>query len=275
MGELNISKSDTHATPSAGFQKLYPKMDGLWYTKKDNGSEEGLLTAHGATHQSGGSDELLHQSLDGAGTNTHAQIDSHIGSTSNPHVVTKTQVGLGNVTDDAQLKRAAGDFATFTEKTTLAMADIVLVEDSAAGGAKKKATLTTLAAAMLPVFGSEFSQVASEGESTHTLDTYQQKVRLTTPSLSGGVYRIGWYNETRCSSVSADIYYRVQLDDTTDLCEVNNEIGDNTNYLAGPGFAHVTLTAGVHTVDMDYRNETASNTAYIRRARIELWKVSN
>jgi hypothetical protein len=275
VGELNISQSDTHATPSTGFQKLYPKTDGFWYTKKDNGAEESLLTAHGPTHASGGSDELLHQSLDGAGTNTHAQIDSHIGSTSNPHVVTKTQVGLGNVTDDAQLKRAAGDFATFTEKTPLAMADIILVEDSAAAGAKKQATLTTLATAMLPVFGSNFSQAASDGESTTTLDTYQQKVRLTTPSLSAGVYRIGWHNETRCSSVSADIYYRVQLDDTTDLCEVNNEIGDNTNYLSGAGFAHVTLTAGVHTIDMDYRNETATNTAYIRRARLELWKVSN
>jgi len=49
-----------------------------------------------------------------------------------------SQVGLGNVTDDAQLKRAAGDFATFTEKTTPASADLVLIEDSAAAGAKKK-----------------------------------------------------------------------------------------------------------------------------------------
>jgi Chaperone of endosialidase len=40
---------------------------------------------------------IVHQNLSGAGTNTHAQIDSHIASTSNPHSVTKTQIGLGNV----------------------------------------------------------------------------------------------------------------------------------------------------------------------------------
>ena len=38
-----------------------------------------------------------HQDLNGAGTNTHAQIDAHIANTANPHNVTKTQVGLSNV----------------------------------------------------------------------------------------------------------------------------------------------------------------------------------
>jgi anti-sigma28 factor (negative regulator of flagellin synthesis) len=35
---------------------------------------------------------IIHQSLSGAGTNTHAQIDTHIGSTSNPHSVTINQI---------------------------------------------------------------------------------------------------------------------------------------------------------------------------------------
>lgn len=34
-----------------------------------------------------------------------SDLTSHINNTSNPHSVTKTQVGLGNVTDDAQVKR--------------------------------------------------------------------------------------------------------------------------------------------------------------------------
>jgi hypothetical protein len=40
-----------------------------------------------------------HTLLSNIGTNSHADIDSHISSTSNPHSVTKTQVGLGNVVD--------------------------------------------------------------------------------------------------------------------------------------------------------------------------------
>ena len=42
---------------------------------------------------------ISHQNLSGAGTNTHANIDSHIANVTNPHSVSKAQLGLGNVTD--------------------------------------------------------------------------------------------------------------------------------------------------------------------------------
>lgn len=56
----------------------------------------------------------------------------------------RTNLELNNVTNDAQLKRAAGDFATFTEKTALASADQLLIEDSAASNAKKKVSANNL-----------------------------------------------------------------------------------------------------------------------------------
>ncbi len=42
---------------------------------------------------------IVHQNLSGAGTNTHAQIDTHVASSANPHSVTKAQIGLSNVQD--------------------------------------------------------------------------------------------------------------------------------------------------------------------------------
>lgn len=66
---------------------------------------------------------------------------AHAADAANPHSVTKAQVGLSNVTDDAQLKRSANDISSFTQKTTPIGADIILIEDSAASGAKKYATL--------------------------------------------------------------------------------------------------------------------------------------
>jgi len=57
---------------------------------------------------------------------------------------TKADVGLTNVTDDAQLKRADGDFATFAAKSALVAGDILLVEDSesvAPVNAKKRTTV--------------------------------------------------------------------------------------------------------------------------------------
>ena len=44
-----------------------------------------------------------HSSLVNRGTNTHATIDTHMASTSNPHSTTKSQVGLGNVDNIQQM----------------------------------------------------------------------------------------------------------------------------------------------------------------------------
>lgn len=54
-----------------------------------------------------------------AGTDAQANLTAHIGNKENPHEVTKVQVGLGNVTNDAQVKRsemgAASGVATLDE----------------------------------------------------------------------------------------------------------------------------------------------------------------
>ena len=44
-----------------------------------------------------------HTAISNIGTNTHAQIDTHISSTSNPHSVDKTDVGLSNVDNVQQM----------------------------------------------------------------------------------------------------------------------------------------------------------------------------
>jgi len=54
---------------------------------------------------------------------------------------------LKNVTDDAQLKREAGDINTFSEKASPVDDDIILIEDSVASYAKKKTRLSSLLAA--------------------------------------------------------------------------------------------------------------------------------
>lgn len=58
-----------------------------------------------------------------------------------------SDVGLGSVTNDAQLKRAAGDFAAFANKASPVGADVLLIEDSAAAGAKKNILISSLPAA--------------------------------------------------------------------------------------------------------------------------------
>ncbi|GAH55416.1 unnamed protein product, partial [marine sediment metagenome] len=81
------------------------------------------------------------------GTNTDTEVAAavtHKDLSDNPHTVTKTQVSLANVTDDAQLKRAAGDINTFDEKTEPVPDDLILAEDSADSNNKKKVKMKYL-----------------------------------------------------------------------------------------------------------------------------------
>lgn len=55
-----------------------------------------IVISLGTVGSTGVSDHTL---LSNIGSNTHAQIDTHIANTSNPHSVTKAQVGLTNVVD--------------------------------------------------------------------------------------------------------------------------------------------------------------------------------
>jgi hypothetical protein len=79
---------------------------------------------NGDTHDHNGGDgaQIDHVNLANKGTNTHAQIDTHLGSTSNPHSTTASQVGLGNVTNEAQIAKSIGttkgDLIAFTASAT-------------------------------------------------------------------------------------------------------------------------------------------------------------
>ncbi len=77
-------------------------------------------------------------------TETGYSVQDHINDINNPHQVTKTQIGLSNVTNDAQLIRESGDFNTFEEKVTPESGDIILIEDASNGYGKKKTLIGNL-----------------------------------------------------------------------------------------------------------------------------------
>ncbi len=52
-----------------------------------------VTNGNGHDHDGGDGAQIDHTKLSNIGTNTHAQIDTHVGSTSNPHSVTAAQVG--------------------------------------------------------------------------------------------------------------------------------------------------------------------------------------
>ena len=219
------------------------------------------------TPSSGVTDHTL---LTNIGTNTHAQIDSHLANTSNPHSVTASQVSLGSVTNDAQLKRSANDFSTFTEKITPDDADLLLIEDSAASNAKKKLQIGNLPI----IYGNNYQIQVSEGETTTTSSTFSTKVSLVSGAVTG-TYKINSYCEIMVSTKNKTHASRLyNVTDATELCY--NEITRIAIglYMSISGFQVITFSGTSKTFAIQFASPDNLTTITIRRARLEFLRVS-
>lgn len=114
-------------------------------------------------------------------------------------------------------------------------------------------------------FGTHFNSEKDDTESSTTSTTYQEKLTLTTPSLDiDDEYIVFWYMEVKANLQNKIAAVRVQVDDTTDVLEVQHE---GNEWVPITGFSIYTVTiAGTHDIDIDYR--AVDGTAYIRRARL-------
>lgn len=129
------------------------------------------------------------------------------------------------------------------------------------------------AADVTNLFGSEYETAASEADSSTTSSSFVEKLKLTTASLTGGTYRIGWYCEINNTDNTGKINVQVQLDDTTNLADVVFEPKDPNNFIMQSGFSEQVLSAATHDIDIDF-NQNGSGTAHIRKVRIEIWRVA-
>lgn len=105
MSLIRMTERTTPATPATNTAVLYlDSVTGKFRVVNDAGMDYSLGT-------------MDHTELSNIGTNTHAQIDTHIADTANPHAVTKTQVGLSAVTNALQLV-AANNLSDLTSAST-------------------------------------------------------------------------------------------------------------------------------------------------------------
>lgn len=179
-----------------------------------------------------------------------------------------------NVTKEAAAAGTATDASRRDHKH-----DVSTGTPVATGLANAEGTATSLARSdhvHEHVRGSRQQDAASEGESSTSSTSYVQKVRLTTPSVPAGRYRVGWHYEWNYASSANDALAQVQVDDTTVIMEMSQEPPDagTDQWNNKAGFGYVDLTAGSHFVDLDYRAGNALYSMAIRRARLELWRVS-
>jgi hypothetical protein len=88
-----------------------------------------------------------------------------------------------------------------------------------------------------------------------------------------GIYRIGWYWEWNINNTSGDGEFRVQLNDSMTICEADIESQDGSNYHPFSGFYHTSSISGIQNIDIDIRR-ASNGTLSVRRARLEIWRVS-
>lgn len=122
-------------------------------------------------------------------------------------------------------------------------------------------------------FGQDYQTAISTARSTTTSATFQTKVTLTTPSLTG-TYRVGWTSVIDMDNNKKSVLARLQ--NTTDAATIGAEHSmepkDPTDRVIAGGFAEVTFSGASKTFEIQY--SATGNTAGIQDARIEIWRVS-
>jgi hypothetical protein len=122
------------------------------------------------------------------------------------------------------------------------------------------------------IFGSEFQYVESETQSSTT--NYEQKVYLETISLLSGTYKISWYAEGNINSNKYSLIADIKVNGTA-IGEYYKEPKDanSSQYTNITGFKCLTLS-GINEISLSYGTTNKKGTASIRRARIEIYRIS-
>jgi hypothetical protein len=140
-------------------------------------SAQGVTNGNSHDHNGGDGAQINHVNLANKGSNTHATIDTHLASTSNPHSTTAAQVGADITTGTAHAA---------TSKATPVDTDEVSLLDSAASYGLKKLTWANLKATLLATWHAATSKStpvdADELEILDSAASFGQK-RLTWSNL--------------------------------------------------------------------------------------------
>lgn len=168
------------------------------------------------------------------------------------------------------LDHEAGNYKVFYSDGSGHVQELALGADGTFLKSQGASAAPTFEEPAASVFGTQYQQATSEGVSSTTSATYQQKLRLTTTSLPAGTYMIQYSWEFNGNNNHG--WSRAQLNDTTDLNEDRYD-SSQVDYILITGFALQSLS-GVNTIDIDFRANSGGDTMLIRRARIALWRVS-
>jgi hypothetical protein len=171
---------------------------------------------------------------------------------------------------DIILTAGSGEINALTNKTLPVSADVIVLEDSAASFAKKKATLGSFS----PPFGTQYTNVENTTEVSTNSTSPVTRLTLSPTGLPSGTYRVGWFFNWSLSSSSYDFRARVTVGGTeyAYMSQEPKDPGTDQNVPAS-GFFPVVITTGSATILLQYWVENSGVTGYMRNARMEFWRT--
>ena len=189
-----------------------------------------------------------------------------IGSNGPPGPVGPTGAGSNVIVQDDGVTVSGGPHGTLN-----------FIDCAVADGGGGVAEITPVA-----LFGRDYQTAVSVALSTTTSTTFQTKITLTTPSLTG-TYRLGWCALVGQSNTGDKVECRLR--NTTDGVTLGadpvgsgangsrNEPKDILDRMTTAGFAEVVFSGAAKTFELQYRQQ-GGNTASIRNAHVEIWRVA-
>lgn len=123
-----------------------------------------------------------------------------------------------------------------------------------------------------------YYHIDDETEESTNSTSWVDRLILTVSGTEPGEYRLGWYYEYRLNKAGKTLYVRISLDDDYDnlMHDVSLSMIQTTNYVSSAGFYHATLSSGTYHIDVDWKIDSAQGgtTGYLRRVRLEFWRVN-
>ena len=241
-----------------------------------------------------------------------AKVDAHANLTTNPHNVTKSQVGLGNVdnTSDVnkpvstaqaaadtavqafsiqrgnhtgtQLASTISDFAATVLATVLAgftvgaNTALAAADTILAAFGKIQGQINAINAILLTqILGDQFERFEDNTTATTTGNTNVAAASFTTASKPAGTYRIGMQWLWRISANNSDAIFGFYIDGVLQGQEFRQEVSETTNQAIPYGWVFYATFASTatHTLELRMRNETAGPTITVLLVNAEIWRV--
>ena len=123
------------------------------------------------------------------------------------------------------------------------------------------------------IFGTQYQFESDESTSSTSSTSFQNKLTLTTPVIPEGNYRGEATFEVTNSSGDKPVVTEVTLDGVS-FSESFYAPKFEDEYIMKTSFAVYALTNDIHELKINFRRTSEGGTAKIRKAMIELFRVS-